>query len=54
MFLSESATAQWMLGSPRGETVSPSAQKELEVASSYKNHGINEYIMRFSSMQEVV
>ena len=28
--LFESATAQWMLGSPQGQTVSPSAQKELE------------------------
>ena len=26
----------------------------IGVASSYKNPGINEYIMRFSSMQEVV
>ena len=26
----------------------------LSVTSSYKNPGINEYIMRFSSMQEVV
>ena len=31
---SESATAQWMLGSPRGQTVSPSAQKGLEDSCS--------------------
>ena len=32
--LSESATGQWMLGSPQGQTVSPSAQKELEDSCS--------------------
>ena len=36
--LSESATVQWILGSPRGQTVSPSAQKELEDSCSQPVH----------------